>query len=94
MEVCDGCHADARTIDRELQLPQRNAALMVAQGVVDAERSINAELETTVAQLREALAAIKVKLCDNCNAELAEGSPVVAVSMAREDQIIAPWEHE
>lgn len=35
--ICEGCIADARTIDRELQLPARNAALLCAQSVCDTE---------------------------------------------------------
>ena len=64
--VCDGCLGDAAAIDHELQLPQRNAALLCAQGVVDAEYADSAtaafkkmNVNTAIDQLREALAAIK-----------------------------------
>lgn len=61
---CEGCIADAQTIDRELALPQRNAALLLAQQVCDADTyegdigSAFANFKDLVYQLRDALAAI------------------------------------
>lgn len=63
--VCDGCLGDAATIDRELALPQRNAALLLAQQVCDADTyegdigSAFANFKDLVYQLRDALAAIR-----------------------------------
>ena len=69
--ICEGCIADAELIDRELALPQRNAALRCAQGVVDdasefgqppqrKERPYIVSFDV-IEQLRDALAAIRTK---------------------------------
>lgn len=51
--------AVADQIDRELQLPQRNAALLLAQGVVDTWNIRGYPDNGELLQLRDALAAIK-----------------------------------
>lgn len=52
----------ANVIDRELQLPQRNAALLLAQGVADvAKHATEPSLQDAIADLRDALAAIKTR---------------------------------
>lgn len=60
---CNLCLGDATTIDRELQLPQRNAALLLAEAVceVDAESNNTVPLVVadTIDQLRDALQQIK-----------------------------------
>ena len=60
---CELCRGDAEHIDRELCLPQRNAALLLAQGVVDSVREDgiedNNDMLDQLAQLRDALALIK-----------------------------------
>lgn len=56
---CDGCLGDARTIDEHLQLPQRNAALLLAQGAVETYQSASYYVEGNIMeQLREALGRI------------------------------------
>ncbi len=61
--ACDGCLADAATIDRELLLPEKNAALFLAQGAVDASKPMrfgNANVpQSAIDELREALAKLK-----------------------------------
>lgn len=57
--VCAGCLGDAATIDRELLLPQKHAALLLAQGVVDAEFRDTLTLIGAIDELREALNQIK-----------------------------------
>jgi len=55
----------AATIDDELQLPQRNAALLCAQGVADlaAKEDFDTEdLLDEIAHMREALCLIKSKI--------------------------------
>ena len=52
--VCEGCIADARIIDRELKLPQRNAALLLAQAICDG-RDRREDILGLVDLLREAL---------------------------------------
>jgi len=60
LAVCEACLGDAATIDRELQLPQRNAALLLAQGVVDAyERGGIGIVHVPISELRDALNDIK-----------------------------------
>jgi hypothetical protein len=60
---CEACLADAATIDRELLLPEKHAALLLAQGVIDARDSHDpnwyANTEQAIDQLRDALAKIK-----------------------------------
>lgn len=58
---CNLCLGDAATIDRELQLPQRNAALLLAQTVCDEEARNDHLQDVTGAidQLRDALNRIK-----------------------------------
>ena len=57
---CDGCLSDAAMIDRELQLPQRNVALLLAQAAVETYESSNGYADGNIMeQLRESLAAIK-----------------------------------
>ena len=62
MPPCDGCLGDAQTIDAELDLPARNAALLLAQTVADeAENDINlpiCDTKSAIDELREALARI------------------------------------
>lgn len=59
---CHVCIGIAATIDRELQLPQKNAALLLAQTLVYAfghePNDIDAQI---VDHIRDALAAIKTK---------------------------------
>lgn len=73
-EVCDGCLGDARTIDDALQLPARTAALLCAQGVVDAwdrqcgrvfesmgsENPRAQSIDVAIDELRDALANISI----------------------------------
>ena len=66
---CGGCLADAETIDRELKLPQCNAALLLAQAVVEDACEFGTPPERSdrpyvvrfdvMEELREALAAIQ-----------------------------------
>ncbi len=61
--VCNGCLGDAATIDRELQLPARNAALLLAQSAVDTYESASWYADkTSMELLRDALAAIKAQV--------------------------------
>lgn len=66
--VCDGCVGDAQVIDRELALPERNAALLLAQGTADCAKRIDREtacgldaLLEQIDELREALGRITQK---------------------------------
>lgn len=64
---CGGCLGDARTIDEALQLPARNAALLLAQGLTDAAQDTDVpigeiEIWDMIGQLRDALALIKAKV--------------------------------
>lgn len=65
MPVCDGCAGDARIIDCELQLPQRNAALLLLQGLIDEWQRRGDDNDPShwtdgyIDDLREALARIK-----------------------------------
>jgi hypothetical protein len=61
---CPTCFATAAIIDDELQLPQRNAALLLAQGVSDAYENWDGSvdrggLDDSIENLREALTRIK-----------------------------------
>ena len=68
--VCDGCLGDAATIDRELKLPERNAALLLAQEVCDLASDVDkhsspilyecglVSLSGNIDALREALKAL------------------------------------
>lgn len=69
-EICDGCLGDAATIDRELKLPERNAALLLAQEVCDLASDVDkhsspilyecglVSLSGNIDALREALKAL------------------------------------
>lgn len=61
--ICEGCIADARIIDDALQLPQRNAALMLAQGMCDEDARVTnlTDSKALIDQLRDALARITTK---------------------------------
>lgn len=59
LQPCDGCVADARTIDKELLLPEKHAALLLAQALIDSEDREGCDPSTfapdLVDQLRTAL---------------------------------------
>lgn len=58
--ICDCCLDDAATIDCDLQLPQRNAALLLARALVEEYDNGTTNWDMTpLDALREALAAIK-----------------------------------
>ena len=63
--ICADCFGDARTIDHDLQLPQRNAVFLAAQRVVDSARPFGDRNLAWIVQtetwntLRDALAQIK-----------------------------------
>ena len=65
--ICEGCIADARTIDRELALPAKNAALLLAQALIDEADSYAEDKKRhaylislqIIDELREALSRIK-----------------------------------
>ena len=65
VQPCNGCLGDAATIDRELRLPERNAALLLAQGVIDISEQLRkgagfyGEYDSQIDLLRDALAQIK-----------------------------------
>ncbi len=61
---CDGCMGDAATIDRELLLPEKHAALFAAQAVCDSEEvDIHmpqvCDTVSAISELRAELAKIK-----------------------------------
>lgn len=58
-EVCAGCLGDASTIDTELRLPEKHAALLLAQGVCDGAERNGRRTPLVVEELRTALAQIK-----------------------------------
>jgi hypothetical protein len=61
MFVCELCLGDAATIDRELLLPEKHAALLLAQGVVDEYGKRYPVFGHAFDELRESLKAIKTQ---------------------------------